>query len=103
MNAKLVAEYLDGRLLNAEPVTVTPVETIEAPPFEEGQENSTLGLVELLLKEPDRVDRLNRQKTTDPLPLMTRFLCIAEASYLLFGLAMIVILNMAPEKALPHR
>src|SRR5207253_2388833 len=82
-----------------EPATVVPV----AEPVIAVREDSVLGLVELLLKDPDRADRLNRDGSADPLPLMTRFLCIAQASYLLFGAAMIIILNAAPAEALPHR
>src|SRR5262245_30793591 len=107
MNARLIAEYQGDTLVNGavlappeEPVTAIPVET---PPAIEAREDSVLGLVELLLKDPARVDRLNRDGTADPLPLMTRFLLIAQASYLLFGLAMIIILNAAPADALPHR
>jgi hypothetical protein len=104
MNARLLAEYEGDVLVNgaAEPRTEEPA-VVVAEPVIEVREDSVLGLVELLLKEPDRVDRLNRDGSADPLPLMTRFLCIAQASYLLFGVAMIIILNAAPADALPHR
>jgi hypothetical protein len=94
MNAKLLAEYRNDMLVEpclAEVVSVEPVAPSEEPPTT----GTTLGLVELLLKDPEHIDRLNRDATTDPLPLTTRFLCIAQASYLLFAVAMIIILNAA--------
>jgi hypothetical protein len=64
-------------------------------------EYSTLGLVELLLKEPARVDHLTHD--ADRLAeLIPRFLGVALASFTLFGVAMIVILNAAPAAAYPR-
>jgi hypothetical protein len=63
-------------------------------------EQSALGLAELLLKNPDRVERLNREEARLPI-LVPRFLAIALASYMLFAIAMIVIFSVAPPTALP--
>jgi hypothetical protein len=63
-------------------------------------EDSALGLVELLLKNPGRVEHLNRDQTRLPL-LVPRFLIIALASYALFAVAMIGIFELVPAAALP--
>jgi hypothetical protein len=68
---------------------------------DEAQEHSTLGLVELILKEPGRVDTLNREEKCQA-ELMPRFLGIALASYTLYALAMILLLNAAEPAAYPH-
>jgi hypothetical protein len=62
---------------------------------------SILGLVELLLKFPERADALNREEKRQA-TLIPRFLGIALASYGLFSVAMIVILNAAPGSAYPQ-
>jgi hypothetical protein len=67
----------------------------------EVDERSTFGLVELLLKDPERVDDLNRDEARQP-EMIPRFLAIALASFALFSLAMIVLLNTAPKAALPR-
>jgi hypothetical protein len=78
--------------------SVVPADT---PPVR-ADERSTLGLVELLLKDPGRVDALNRQERRQG-DLMPRFLGIALAGYTLYSAAMILILNTAPAAALPRR
>jgi hypothetical protein len=73
----------------------------EEPLVVAAQEDSTLGLVELLLKNNDRLDVLiNREPKRQPI-LVPRFLGIALASNILFAVAMIVILNTAPHAAYP--
>jgi hypothetical protein len=62
---------------------------------------TTLGLVELLLKDPARVDQLNREPERQR-ELFPRFLLVAEASYLLFGVVILLIINLAPAAAYPH-
>src|SRR5262245_49286483 len=62
---------------------------------------TTLGLVELLLKDPARVDRLNREPARQR-ELFPRFLLVAEASYLVFGLVLVLLLNFAPAAAYPE-
>jgi hypothetical protein len=64
-------------------------------------ERSTLGLIELLLKDPARVDALNREGRRQG-ELLPRFLGIALAAYGLYSVAMIVILNAAPAAAWPR-
>jgi hypothetical protein len=63
---------------------------------------SALDLVELILKNPDRVDQLNREEDRQA-ELMPRFLGIALVSYALFSLAMILLLNAAGTRAYPHQ
>ncbi len=64
---------------------------------------SILGLVELLLKSPSRLDAVMNGDERKPIQMIPRFLGIALASYLLFCIAMIVILNTAPAAAYPAR
>jgi hypothetical protein len=64
-------------------------------------EPCTLELVELLLKNPAAVDQLNRRPELQML-LFPRFLLIAEVSYLLFSLMLVLILNIAPVEAFPR-
>jgi hypothetical protein len=107
MNANLTCEsFIDAPALGAlpaseVPLTVLPVIDRAGDAAVEANEDSALGLVELLLKDGERVDRLNRDEARQPV-LVPRFLLIALASYLLFCLAMLVILNTAPSAAYPH-
>jgi hypothetical protein len=104
MNAKLVHEVYGTQ---SGQVCVTPE---EEPPFALPDDEaelpevslSTLGLVELLLKDPARADALGREENRQAI-LIPRFLSIALASYVLFAIAMIVILNTAPAEAYPNR
>jgi len=84
-----------------QPLTVAAVAELEEGAPEAVNEHSALGLVELLLKNPARVERLNRQETQLPL-LVPRYLAIGLASYTLFALAMIVIFSATPAQALPR-
>jgi hypothetical protein len=63
-------------------------------------DDSVLGIVELLLKDPDRVERLNRDAARVPV-LVPRFLAISLASYTLFAAAMTLIFWLVPALALP--
>jgi hypothetical protein len=56
---------------------------------------TVLGLGELLLKDPAAVDRLNR-RATNQRDLFPRFLALALASYLVFSLVMVLLLNLSP-------
>lgn len=80
-----------------------PEKSVAAPPepLVEVDEGSSMGLVELLLKDPRRVDALNRDEARQP-HLIPRFLGIALSSYVLFVAAMIVIFSTAPAEALPR-
>lgn len=68
-----------------------------APPGEA----SVLGLVELLLKEPSRVDGLARDQRRQLL-LVPSLLAIGLASFSLFALALVLTLGAAPAEALPE-
>src|SRR5437764_924492 len=65
------------------------------------REPTALELVELLLKTPAAVDWLNRRADMQRL-LFPRLLLIAETSYLVYGLVMVLVLNIAPAAAYPH-
>src|SRR5437764_2572161 len=84
---------LGGALADGIPATEPPA----APP-----ELSLLGLVEVLLKEPRRLDDLNREEVRQA-ELMPRFLAISLASFALFGVALSLILHFTPLAAYPHR
>ncbi len=66
------------------------------------RELSLLGLVEVLLKEPRRLDDLNREEARQA-EVMPRFLAISLASFALFGVALSLILHFTPPGAYPHR
>jgi hypothetical protein len=87
----------------AEPVAAAAHELpfVLPAPQVEANAGTTLGLVELLLKDPGRVDALNREAHRQA-ELLPRFLGIALAGYALFAGAMLVILNAAPAAALPR-
>src|SRR5260370_195045 len=107
MNAKLIADVYEtgssqANVLPAgEREEALSVEAVEDIP-EETADQSTLGLVELLVKDSKRADRLNREEERQAL-LIPRFLGIALCSYVLFSVAMIVILSAAAPEAQPHR
>jgi hypothetical protein len=67
----------------------------------ESREETTLGLVELLLKQPARVDELSRQPAHQR-ELFPRLLLVAQASYLVYGVVMLLVLNLAPPDAVPR-
>jgi hypothetical protein len=99
MNVKLIGELYDDRPAS------TPAEEIpEVRPVEEPQiavdEHSLLGLTELLLKEPARVDALAREEARQP-ELIPRFLAMAFASFSLFALALVLLFNSVDRDALP--
>src|SRR5690242_11730723 len=81
--------------LSEEPLTVLPADVIPEEAEIAVNEDSALGLVELLLKNPERVERLNRDAARLP-TLVPRFLAIALASYTLFAVAMMLIFQLAP-------
>ncbi len=63
-------------------------------------EHSVLGLAELLLKNPSRVDRLARDESRQ-LRLLPSLLAIGLASFSLFALGLVLTLGAAPAEALP--
>jgi hypothetical protein len=96
LNASLIQETHDDSAV----VTAVVAEPPEGSPVA-ADETTALGLVELLLKDPGRVDRLGQDETRQGL-FIPRFLAIALANYLLFTVAMAVILNAAPPAAYPQ-
>src|SRR4051812_11196277 len=78
------------------------VPEVVAVPADEpaGDDRSVLGLTELLLKDPDRLDRLARDDGRQPL-LIPSFLAVGLASFSLFALALVLTFNAAPVAALP--
>ena len=56
---------------------------------------TTLKLVELLLKDPGRLQQLNRDPRRQG-ELVPRFLLIAVAGYLVYSCTMVLLLNVAP-------
>src|SRR5436305_1210657 len=98
MDAKLTTPTCGhAAFLEEEPLmTALPVDAEHDADHEEARDPSTLGLVELLLKNPTRLDATMNRDERRPVLLIPRFLAIALASYLLFSIAMIVILNTAP-------
>jgi hypothetical protein len=67
-----------------------------------GDNVSLLGLVELLLKNPRRLDYLNREETRQA-ELVPRLLAVALAGFALFGVALLLILHFTAPAAYPHR
>jgi hypothetical protein len=80
-----------------------------AVPLEEGRsgvglaadERSVLGLAELLLKNPSRVDKLARDESRQLL-LLPSLLAIGLVSFSLFALGLVLTLGSAPAEALPE-
>jgi hypothetical protein len=93
MNAKLIEEIYNESDLQ-------DVVAVEEPPIE-ADEHTVLGLTELLLKQPGRVDRLTRDEGRQP-ELIPRFLAISVASFGLFSLALVILLNSVDRAALPE-
>src|ERR1700676_4565850 len=103
MTTKVISGAWNGREASPESggagEDVSEALAVEAAP--EANEHATLGLVELLLKDPDRVDSLSREAARHR-ELIPRFLGIALGSYLLYSAAMLVILNVSPAGAWPR-
>src|SRR5262249_49555972 len=57
---------------------------------------TTLGLVELLLKQPARLDQLNREPDWQR-DMFPRLLLIGEAGFLVYGPVMVLVLNLGPK------
>jgi hypothetical protein len=93
---------------HAAPVCEAPSPQVAVPP-EEGRgavgsapdERSVLGLAELLLKNPSRVDRLARDESRQLL-LLPSLLAIGLVSFSLFALGLVLTLAAAPAEALPE-
>jgi hypothetical protein len=83
-------------------LTPTACETEFSDPQQLPERVSLPGLVELLLKEPDRLDALNREDGRQA-ELMPRLLAVALAGFTLFGVALLLLLHFAPAGAYPHR
>lgn len=99
MNANAIHDlYAKRHDADESPPMVLPVEE----PAVEWNERSVMGLVELLLKDPQQLDALNREEARQ-VDFIPRFLGIALAAYTLFGVALLLILNAAPAESYPHR
>jgi hypothetical protein len=90
-----------GLVCDRRPAPVT-APLAEGPPVPEstGDERSVLGLTEMLLKDPGRLDRLARDEGRQPL-LIPSFLAVGLASFSLFALALVLTLVAAPAEARP--
>jgi hypothetical protein len=88
-----------GLLYQTEAIPV--VDPPDDDPPVAADEHSLLGLAELLLKAPAQVDRLTRDADRQP-ELIFRFLAIALASFSLFAIVLILLLNWVSEAALPE-
>jgi hypothetical protein len=89
-----------ARLMQGEvPLVVAAPEEPPSPEVE-ADEHSILGLTELLLKDPDRIDRLAREEDEQPF-LIPRFLAVGLTSFSLFALALALTFGAAPATALP--
>jgi hypothetical protein len=74
------------------------LEAVDDFPISTGE--STLGLAELLLKDPAGVDRMTRDESRLA-DLIPRFLALALASFSIYTLAIIAVLHFVPPSALP--
>jgi hypothetical protein len=100
MNANAIHDLyaMQREAANESPPMMLPA---DEPPVQ-CNERSVLGLVELLLKDPERLDALNREEGRQA-EFIPRFLGIALAAYTLFAVALLLILNAAPAECYPHR
>jgi hypothetical protein len=109
MNTSIVCEDVQedksGRRATVSPEEAQRSKFVADLPPEEAavaaNEDSTLGLAELLLKDPDRVERLNRNPARVPI-LVPRFLAVSLVSYTLFAAAMMLIFWLVAAAALPR-
>jgi hypothetical protein len=90
-------------LQEAVPQSEPPLDTtLEEGAKLEAKGKTTMGLVELLLKQPAGVDELNgeprRQRAMFP-----RFLLIGETGFVIYAVVMVLVLNLAPGASLTHR
>ena len=76
-----------------------PSETSEPEAASWEIDASIVGLVEMLLKSEDGVDRINREPALQG-ELFPRFLLISQASTLAFSAMMILVINLVPKAAL---
>jgi hypothetical protein len=67
---------------------------LEPAAFEETEPASLMGLVELILKQPKRLERLIRDPALQP-ELIPKFLAIALVGFCLFGVALSIVLDSA--------
>jgi hypothetical protein len=82
------------------PEVIPVLEPADEEPLVEANEHSLLGLSELLLKSPARIDRLTRDDHRQA-ELIPRFLIVALASFTLFSLAFILLLDSVEPTGLP--
>jgi hypothetical protein len=76
------------------------VPAADEPPPAAAKGETTLELVELLLKDPGRLRQLDRDPRRHG-ELVPRFLLIAVAGYLVYSCTMVLLINVAPAEADP--
>jgi hypothetical protein len=64
--------------------------------------HSVLGLVDLILRDPGHLDRLNRVPDRQA-ELLPRLLLLTQAGYLVYSAVMLLLLNLVPADKLPAR
>src|ERR1700730_1952301 len=107
MTSKLMDQVAGGTpgLSSAPPAVELPLDAIPVPDLVDeaplpANEHSVLGLTELLLKNPGRLDVLTRDPSRQP-ELIPRFLAVSLASFSLFSLTLVLLLRSAPLEAVP--
>jgi hypothetical protein len=84
--------------------TMPVLERVEVPVVEPrlpvANEQSVLGLAELLLKDRDRADELLRDESRQ-VDLIPRFLVLSLVSFTAYAFAMVLLLDAAPKSAVP--
>jgi hypothetical protein len=99
MLTEMLVEVVSEPARGPEQVDVPDVLPVDDEPDVDAR-TGLLALVEVLLKQPARADRLNGDPELQT-HLIPRFLAIALASYALFSIAVLILLNTAPPTAYP--
>jgi hypothetical protein len=68
----------------------------------DGQGFSVLGLIDLILRDPARLDQLNRTPDRQG-ELLPKLLLLSQAGYLIYSAVMLFLLNLTPADAWPDR
>src|SRR5262249_41395370 len=100
MSTTLASELHDCLSLKENRRAINPSTAAAAAVSQPADDRTFLGLIELLLKTPGRVDELVRLPGRQP-EFIQRFLAIALASLSLFGLGLAILLATTPADAIP--